>query len=63
LDGTYTEDEIRLCQRKLDITHINGAAQQGASFQGLQNDLVEVAGCLLQIVPLSDPTGKVLEGL
>lgn len=50
-------------QRYMDITHINGAAKQGASVQGLQNDLVEVAGCLVQIVPFGDPTSKILKGL
>lgn len=27
-------------------THVNGAAQEGPPLQGLEDDLVEVAGCL-----------------
>lgn len=60
---SQAEEENRLGERNLDITHINGAAQQGASFQRLQNNLVEVSGCFVQIVPLGDATSKVLKGL
>lgn len=44
-------------------THVNGAAQQGAPLQGLDDDLVEVAGCLAQLVPLGDAAREVLKAL
>lgn len=48
---------------RMERTHINGAAQQGASLQRLEDDAVEVAGCLPQLVPFSDPTCEVLKAL
>lgn len=44
-------------------THVNGAAEQGAPFQGLEDDLVEVAGRLAQLIPLGDTACEVLKAL
>lgn len=44
-------------------THVDGAAQQGAALQRLEDDLVEVAGCLAQLIPLGDAPCEVLKAL
>lgn len=46
---------------KAGCTHVNGAAQEGPPLQGLEDDLIEVAGCLAQLIPLGDPACEVLE--
>lgn len=42
---------------------INGAAQQGASLQRLEDDVVEVTGGFAQLVPFGDPACEVLKAL
>lgn len=45
------------------LTHIDGAAHEGASLQSFLHDLVELFGSLLHLVELSDSTGEILHGL
>lgn len=44
-------------------TDVDGAAEQGAPLQRLEDDLVEVSGRLAQVVPLGHAAGEVLEAL
>ena len=44
-------------------THVDGAAQEGTSLERLEDDLVEVAGCLAQLIPLGDSACEVLKAL
>lgn len=43
--------------------HIDGAAEQGAAFQRLEDDPVEVRGGLAEVVPLRHAAGEVLKAL
>jgi len=45
------------------VTHVDGAAHEGAPLQGLLHDLVQLLGGLLHLVELRHPPGEVLHGL
>lgn len=44
-------------------TYINAATQQGTTFQGLLQDLIEVLGCLSDLEGLSHSPSEVFHGL
>lgn len=50
-------------ESKTSSTNINGASQEGASFQGLLNDVEEVGICVPQDITLSNASSKVLKTL
>ena len=45
------------------MTHVDGAAHEGAPLQGLLHDLIELLGGLLHLVELGHAPGEVLHGL
>lgn len=45
----------------LPQTHVDGAAQQRSSLQGLLDDLEQVGGGTLEVVVLSDATGEIFK--
>lgn len=48
-------------RRKQVKTHVDGAAQQSSSLQGLLHDLEQVGRRLAQVVVLGDASGEVFE--
>lgn len=62
-DGSLAGGRGAGLEGQAQSTHVNGAAEQGAPLQGLEDDLVEVAGRLAQLIPLGDTACEVLKAL
>ena len=45
------------------LSHLDGAAHEGLTLVGLQHDLEQVVGRLLDVIHLGDAAAKVLHGL